>query len=127
MNVPEKPTLLIVDDEQNFTESLRFAIDGDFTVSVADSLESARELLKDGMPAVILLDLRLPDGEGIELLHELKASSPMPVVVIMTAFATVDNFIRAQHEGAVDFFPKPLDILKLKRVIRIELEKKNAE
>jgi two-component system, NtrC family, response regulator PilR len=120
----DKPTLMIVDDERNFTESLRLAIEDVYSVSIVGSLERARELLKNWLPAAILLDLRLSDGEGIELLRELKNSSRMPVVIVMTAFATVDSFIKAQHEGAVDYFPKPLDILKLKKALRMELEKR---
>ncbi len=124
LNTADKPTLMIVDDEQNFAESLRLAIEDAFTVFVAGSIDSARKALKRIMPAAILLDLRLPDGEGIELLQELRESSQLPIVIIMTAFATVDSFIRTRCEGAVDYFPKPLDISRLKRVLRIELEKR---
>ena len=67
----DKPTVLIVDDEQNFTESLKLAIEDAYTVSGADSLRHAREILKEEIPDAILLDVRLPDGEGIELLREL--------------------------------------------------------
>ncbi len=125
INTDDKPTLMIVDDEQNFAESLRLAIEDAFTVFVAGSLERAREVLKNSMPAAILLDLRLPDGEGAELLRELKEFSRPPVIIVMTAFATVDSFIKTRHEGAVDYFTKPLDILKLKKVLRIELGKRN--
>ena len=123
----DKPTLLIVDDERNFAESLQLAIEDVFTVSVAGSLEIARKTLTYCLPAAILLDMRLPDGEGIELLNELKNSGRLPVVIVMTAFATVDNFIRMQNEGAVDYFAKPLDISKLKRVLRTELEKRSLQ
>ena len=121
----DKPTLMIVDDEQNFTESLRLAIEDAYRVSVAGSLEHAREFLKNSMPDAILLDLRLPDGNGVELLRELQAFSRLPVVIIMTALGTADSFIKAQHGGAVDYFSKPLDISELKKVLKIELEKKD--
>ena len=123
-NTTEKPTLMIVDDEQNFAESLRMAIEDTFTVSVAVSLERARQILKNGVPDVILLDLRLPDGYGVELLNELEGYSRLPIVIVMTAFATVDSFIRTQQGGAVDYFNKPLDIAELKRVIKIELKRR---
>jgi DNA-binding response OmpR family regulator len=126
INTCDKPTLMIVDDERNFAESLQLAIEDTFTVSVAESLESARQILGKNMPDAILLDLRLPDGEGVELLHELKEFSQLPVVIVMTAFAEADSFIKTRIEGAIDYFPKPLDIVKLKRVLRIELRKKNS-
>ncbi len=119
-----KPTLMIVDDEQNFTESLQLAIEDEFAVSIAGNLESARAALRRSIPAAILLDLRLPDGEGTELLQELRNSNLHPVVIVMTAYATADSFIKTRHEGAVDYFPKPLDIPKLKRVLRIELRRR---
>jgi DNA-binding response OmpR family regulator len=126
INTCNKPTLMIVDDERNFAESLQLAIEDTFTVSVAESLESARQIMGKNMPDAILLDLRLPDGEGVELLHELKEFSQLPVVIVMTAFAEADSFIKTRIEGAIDYFPKPLDIVKLKRVLRIELRKKNS-
>ena len=124
INKAAKPTLMIVDDELNFSESLRMAIEDIFAVTVAGSLERAREVLKNNIPAVILLDLRLPDGEGIELLRELRGFRRLPIVFIMTAYATVDSFIRTQTEGVADYFPKPLDILQLKKALRIELAKR---
>jgi len=124
ISTANRPTLMIVDDEQNFTESLRLAIEDAYRVSVAGSLERAREFLRGSLPDAILLDLRLPDGNGVELFRELQAVSRLPVVIIMTAFGTVDSFIRAQHEGAVDYFAKPLDISELKKVLRIELGKR---
>ncbi len=118
----KKPAVLIVDDEKNFTESLQLAIEDAFAVSAVDSLGRARAALKDGMPDVILLDVHLPDGEGIELLRELKGQGGMPVVIVMTAYATVENAIQALKHGAVDYFTKPLDIGKLKRELTVFLE-----
>lgn len=117
-----KPTVMIIDDEKNFTESLQLAIWDAFTVSTVGTLCMARTVLKDSMPDAILLDVHLPDGEGIELLRELKDYGTMPVVIVMTAYATVENAIEALKEGAVDYFTKPLDIEKLKRELRLCLE-----
>ncbi len=124
ISTTDKPTLMIVDDERNFAESLQLAIEDEFIVSVAGDLEGARKAMRNSMPSAILLDMRLPDGEGTELLRELRESSLHPVVIVMTAFATAKSYIKTRHEGAVDYFPKPLDIPKLKRVLRVELEKR---
>ncbi len=126
INTTHKPTVMIVDDEVNFAESLQLAIEDEFTVSVAPSLECAREMLEKSMPAAILLDLRLPDGEGVELFHTLNEFGQLPVVIVMTAFAELDSFLKTRIEGAVDYFPKPLDIVKLKTVLRTELRNKNS-
>ncbi len=120
-----KPTIVIVDDEKNFTESLQLAIEDTFTVTVCDSLSRAREALTLNNPDAILLDVHLPDGEGIQLLHELRDSGRTPVVIVMTAYATVESAVRALKEGAVDYFIKPLEIDKLKRELRLHLENRD--
>jgi DNA-binding NtrC family response regulator len=123
----KKPVVLIIDDEKNFTESLQLAIEDAFTVVSASSLSMARAALKDSMPDAVLLDVYLPDGEGIELLRELKKNNGMPTVIVMTAYATVENAIRALKEGAVDYVTKPLDIDKLKRELGVYLENKSLQ
>jgi len=123
----KKPTVLIVDDEKNFTESLQLAIEDTFNVVSVSSLSMARAVLKDSMPDAILLDVYLPDGEGIEVLRELKKDRRMPIVLVMTAYATVENAIRALKEGAVDYVTKPLDIHKLKRELGVYLENRSLQ
>lgn len=126
MNCTDKPTLMIVDDEQNFTESLQLAIEDEFTVSIAGSLESARQALKIIQPAAVLLDLRLPDGDGLELLNDLNKLAKLPVVVVMTAYESVESFVKALDEGAVDYYTKPLNIEKLKSELKKNLVSKTA-
>lgn len=123
----KKPTVMIVDDEKNFTESLQLAIEDAFTVVPVSSLTMARAVLKDNMPDAILLDVYLPDGEGIELLRGLKKNHRMPIVIVMTAYATVENAIGALKEGAVDYVTKPLDIDKLKRELGVYLENRSLQ
>jgi DNA-binding NtrC family response regulator len=126
-NGTDKPTVLIVDDERNFTESLKLAIEDVYKVSDAERLRQAREILQENIPDAILLDVRLPDGEGIELLRELKESGRMPVVIVMTAHGTVENAVKALKEGAVDYITKPLDIDKLRRELGIYLENRTLQ
>jgi two-component system response regulator AtoC len=126
-NISDKPTLMIVDDEQNFTESLQLAIEDEFTVSVVGSLESARQALKRFQPAAILLDLRLPDGDGLELLHDINKLAQLPVVIVMTAYASVESIVTALNDGAVEYFIKPLNIEKLKLEIKKKLDSKTAQ
>jgi len=120
-----RPSLLIVDDEINFRESLEMAIEDTFTVTVADSLATARECLKKGVPDAVLLDIRLPDGDGVELLEDLKSSRRMPVVFVMTAYATVESAVKTLREGATDYIVKPFDLAKLKRELTVYLENRS--
>jgi len=70
-----KPYLIFVDDEPHFSESLQMAIEDTFKVSTAPSLGSARELLKEKIPDAVLLDMKLPDGNGIDFLREIGRAS----------------------------------------------------
>jgi len=123
----EKPALLIVDDEVSFRESLVLAFEDAFSVSVADGLASAREKLRDRMHDVVLLDIRLPDGDGVELLADLKSSRRMPIVFAMTAHATVESAVKALKEGAANYIVKPFDIAKLKRELAVYLENRSLQ
>jgi two-component system response regulator AtoC len=117
-----KPTIMIVDDERNFTESLEFAIDDEYTVSVVGSLAGARQALKSFQPDAILLDLRLPDGDGLELFHDIKKLAKLPAVIVMTAYASTESQIKALGEGGVGYFTKPLNIEKLKLELKKNIE-----
>lgn len=127
MNVPDKPTVMIVDDERNFTESLQLAIEDEFTVSVAGSLESARQALKRFQPAAILLDLRLPDGDGLELFYDLKKLAELPVVFVMTAHASLESYAKAMSEGGIDYLVKPLNIAKLKSKLKKNIKNNTGQ
>ena len=120
-----KPSLLIVDDEANFRESLEMAMEDGFTISLADSIQAARESIREEMPEAILLDVRLPDGNGVELLQDFKTIGNAPVVFMITAYATVENAVQAIKEGAVDYLIKPFDIEKLKRELSVYLENRS--
>ena len=124
MDFPDKPTLMIVDDERNFTESLQLAIEDEFTISAVGSLESARQVLKRFQPAAVLLDLRLPDGDGLDLLHDLNKLTKLPVVVVMTAYMSVESIEKAMIEGVVDYCTKPLNIEKLKVELKRNIQRK---
>ncbi len=121
MDPSQKPTLMIVDDEENFTESLQLAIEDEFSVSVAGSLESARQALKKLKPAAILLDLRLPDGDGFELLSEIRKMAQPPLVIVMTAYASVEGHLTTLAGGCLDYLVKPLNIHKLKSDLKTRL------
>lgn len=120
-----RPHLLIIDDEPNFSESLQIAIEDAYNVSKANSVSAARKFLETKHTDVILLDIKLPDGSGIDFLHELKGMEPVPLVFVMTAYATVDSAVASLKEGALDYFTKPLDIEKLKREINVYIENKD--
>ena len=117
-----RPSVLIVDDEPHFSESMQIALEDTFEVATVPSLTGARESIKVQIPDAVLLDIRLPDGNGIDFLQELKDFDPKPVVIVMTAHGSIGDAIAALKEGAADYFTKPLDLGKLKRELNVYLE-----
>ena len=111
------PHALAVDDDPNFLNALAELIEGQgFTTNTATTLRDARERLLHTRPDIALIDLRLPDGSGMELLRELEALNTTEVIVI-TGHADVDSAVEALRIGATDYLTKPLDIARLKEIL----------
>ena len=108
---------LIINDNSDFLEGLIRITSGEgFAVSGARSLREARECLANGPVDLVLVDLRLPDGDGVSLLRELKETSDSDVILV-SGVATVDSAIEALRLGALDYLTKPIDNGRLKSVL----------
>ncbi len=75
----------------------------------ADSLEAARQALREARPEIVLTDLRLPDGDGLSVLNAARDLDPTLPVIVMTAFGGVQEAVAAMKAGALDFLAKPVD------------------
>ena len=116
--------LLIVDDEEAFRRLTARELERTgYAVTGTASLAGAREALAHGSFHVVLLDVRMPDGSGLDLLPEIHESFPATDVVILTAFGTVQEAIRAMKEGAHDFLTKPCKLAELEAVLDKVFEK----
>jgi DNA-binding NtrC family response regulator len=112
------PHVLLVDDDPETLEWLtELARAEGFTVSAADSLRAARIHLGRLSPDVLLTDLLLPDGHGIELVEDLESRDSTQVVV-MTGHASVESAIEALRAGATDYLVKPIDVERLRGILR---------
>ncbi|MBC7796579.1 MAG: sigma-54-dependent Fis family transcriptional regulator, partial [Pyrinomonadaceae bacterium] len=120
------PNLLIVDDEQSYRQllSLVFQSEG-HNVRVAENGRVAVNLLSQEMADLIISDVRMPDMDGIALLKAAREMSADIGVVLMTAFASVENARDAFKLGADDFIQKPFDIEELKLIVKKTLEKQS--
>ncbi len=106
--------ILIIDDEPAIRQSLRTALGRrDWEIVTAASIGEGEQFASADFDC-ILLDIYLPDGSGLDLLHRLKASQPHTPVVMISGNADIDDAVRAVKEGAFDFLQKPL---VLERVI----------
>src|SRR4030066_31416 len=100
--------VLIVDDEQIMRESLKDWLEGDdFAVSTAENGMDALEKMKINRPDAVVVDIKMPGMDGVTLLKKIKETNPAMPVIIMTAFATVENAVKSMKDGAYDLITKP--------------------
>ena len=107
------PSILVVDDEANIRSSLQGVLTREgHQVDIAPSLAEARRLLREAYD-VVLLDVRFPEGNGLDLLAEIRADAPDTTVIMMSGNAELETAVRATRLGAYDFLEKPLSLDRL--------------
>jgi two-component system response regulator PilR (NtrC family) len=120
--------LLIVDDEASLRDFLTIVFEEEgWSVSTAASLADAHAALARHEPDVVLCDLMLPDGSGIDFIREAKSNTPSIAFVMITAHTSTRSAVEALKAGAVDYIAKPFDIEELKIIVRKAVERKELE
>ncbi|HEX9459260.1 MAG TPA: sigma-54 dependent transcriptional regulator [Thermoanaerobaculia bacterium] len=101
--------LLIVDDEPNVVAGLEALLVDEWEVKTAATAREARSVFADFSPDVVLLDMMLPDGSGVDVLHDLKMYSEAVSVIMMSGVGTIDSVVESMKLGAETFLQKPFD------------------
>ena len=115
--------ILVVDDEQSILEFLNLLlVEEGYRVTVADSMASGRECLKNDTFDLVLCDIMMPDGNGLDLLQEISKTDTRACVIMMTAYTSTRNAIEAMKLGAHDYLSKPFDVDELKVVVAKALD-----
>lgn len=114
-----KISILIVDDEESVRDSLNswFTDDG-YDVKCAENAKKALMILEAEEMDIILADIKMPGMDGLEMLRRIKSLNKDAIVIMMTAFATVDTAVKALKDGAFDYVTKPFDPDDLSHLIR---------
>jgi len=121
MNKP-KSQILIVDDEPDIREVLELTLGRmNLETRSAANIEEARSLLGEFKFDLCLTDMRLPDGNGIELVRHIQEKYPYLPVAVITAFGNMETAVAALKAGAFDFVSKPLDLNDLRNIVRSAL------
>jgi DNA-binding NtrC family response regulator len=108
--------VLVVDDEAAMREVLQARLERwGFDVRLAENVQQARSAVAQFEPHVVISDLVLPDATGLDLLQALRGSNDQRVVLLITAYGTIDTAVRAIKGGATDFLTKPLDYVALRQ------------
>lgn len=118
-----KYKLLITDDEQSVRIFLKdLFIEEGFDVCEAKDGKETLEVVRNEAPQIIILDLKLPDMNGLELIPQIKREQPLVEIIIITALGTVENAVKAIKFGAYDFITKPFDIETILIVVKRAVE-----
>jgi two-component system, NtrC family, response regulator PilR len=117
------PRVLVLDDEADLRELLELTLVGmGLDVDCAADLAAARAFLAANRYALCLTDMRLPDGDGLELVAEISADWPDTPVVVITAYGSAENAVAALKAGAFDYLSKPVALDALRTLVRSALQ-----
>jgi len=130
--MPER-RILILDDDRDFAESLADVLQQrGYKPAVTSNEQEALARIKEFQAQVALLDIRLGQGSGIELIHKMRGARPATLCIMMTAYVEIDTAIKAIHQGAYDYLRKPINVDDLTTTLarcfdKIRLEEEKAE
>ena len=116
-NMP-KPAVLVVDDEPDLCELLSITLQRmDLNPRTANDVATAQRMLKAEHFDLCLTDMKLPDGDGLELVQWIQQYSPNVPVAVITAHGNMETAVRALKAGAFDYVSKPLDLAGLRKLV----------
>ncbi len=115
-------TILVVDDESSIRHAITRAFSG-ITVREAETGEQALALVRDAYPDLVLLDQKLPDGDGLAFAAKIRAIDPELPIVLLTGHGSVDLAVDALKQGISDFIEKPFKLERLRTTVNLLLEK----
>ena len=114
-----KISILVVDDEESVRDSLyNWFLEDGFRVECAENARKALTILESDQFDIVLADIKMPGMDGLEMLRRIKSIKSDAIVIVMTAFATVDTAVKALKDGAFDYVTKPFDPDDLTHLIR---------
>ena len=118
-----RATILVVDDEPRLRRVLELVLtDAGYAVESAATAREGLDALSRTAVQLALVDLMLPDGSGLELLERIRETTPDLLVIVMTAYGTVETAVRAMKLGAIDYLVKPFDVELIETTVARALE-----
>jgi len=121
----EDKSLLIVDDDNPFRDRLARAMEKKgFSVSQAEGVKKGIDLIKLNKPAFAVVDLRLGDGNGLEIVKELQVSNSNCKIIMLTGYGNIPTAVAAIKQGAIDYLAKPADADDVEKALLADPTKK---
>ena len=123
----DNKNLLLVDDDSPFRERLARAMEKKgFQVSQAEGVKKGIEAVKQSLPGFAVIDLRLGDGNGLEVVKEIKKLGPESRVIMLTGYGNIPTAVAAVKDGAIDYLAKPADADDVEKALLADPNKKAA-
>ena len=113
-----KGKVLVIDDERGPRESLRMVLKYDYEIFLADRVAGGVELLREKQPDLIIMDIRMPEKNGIEGLQEIRDIDPYVSIVMLTGYGDLETAQQAIRFGANDYLQKPFDTDEIQAVVK---------
>lgn len=124
----EPARILVIDDEESIRKTVSLTLQyAGYRVDTAENGKQAIEKAQDNFYNLALIDIRLPDMEGTELLTALKETTPRMIKIILTGYPALESAIRAVNKGADAYLIKPVNTDELLKVIKENLDKQKHE
>ena len=118
-----KPTALVIDDEPDIRELLSITLERmDIATRTCEDVAGAKRMLGHQAFDLCMTDMRLPDGDGLELVEWIQQEVPGTPVAVITAHGSVETAVKALKLGAFDFVSKPLDLADLRKLVTAALK-----
>ncbi|MCW4017347.1 MAG: response regulator [Candidatus Bathyarchaeota archaeon] len=120
--------ILIIDDDENIRKVLQTILEDEgYVIDIAETAKKGIEKSENAFFNLALVDVRLPDMEGIDLLSQLRETKPKMRKIIVTGYPTLQNAVGAVNKGADAYVMKPFDVEKILQTIKEQLEKQSEE
>ncbi|MFQ6617447.1 MAG: sigma-54-dependent transcriptional regulator [Fidelibacterota bacterium] len=127
-NIGMKRKILVIDDNEQVCTTIKSYIESDkYEIHLAFSGRDGLESLKSREYDLVITDLKMPDVDGFQIIDYIITNQPETLVVIITAYASLDSAIEAIHKGAFDYIVKPFHFDKLELTVEKAIEKKTAD
>src|SRR5256885_11498261 len=116
--MPEQPKVLVVDDEESVVVTIKaiLQLDG-YNVATTTSGAKARAMVREAEYDLVLTDLRLEDGDGLDVLKAVRERYPETVTIMLTGYASLESAIQAIRAGAYDYLVKPSEVEELRATV----------
>ena len=123
----DNKSLLIVDDDNPFRERLARAMEKKgFAVLQAESVQKGKDMVKANKPGFAVVDLRLNDGNGLEVVKEIQSSNASSRIIMLTGYGNIPTAVAAIKEGAIDYIAKPADADDVEKALLADPNQKPA-